>query len=253
MKIGILGAMDEEIALIQEIMVIKSKKELAGRTFYIGSINNIDIVLVLAKVGKVAAAITSTLLINEFDVDAIIFTGLAGAISVELNIGDIVISSSLMQHDLDASPIFPKHQIPLLGISSVEASQVLNRQLHLAITNFLEKSFHKHIEPTTLAALGVTKPKLHCGTIVSGDQFIKSVDTTNKIRSEIPTAICVEMEGAAVAQVCYEYEIPCSVVRIISDKADYSAQIDFPKFLTIASIYSREILKDLFQHNFSLS
>ncbi|MFA6408627.1 MAG: 5'-methylthioadenosine/adenosylhomocysteine nucleosidase [Gammaproteobacteria bacterium] len=252
MRIGILGAMNEEIALLQEIMVVKSIKELAGRIFYIGSINNIETVLVLAKVGKVAAAITTTLLIQEFAVDAILFTGLAGAVALDLNIGDIVVSNTLVQHDLDASPIFPQYEIPLLGISSVDASQILNQQLRTAIQHFLQNSFHQNIEPKMLSSLGITEPKLHFGTIASGDQFVKEAAITHKIRTDFTDAKCVEMEGAAVAQVCYEWGLPFSVVRIISDKADHSADIDFPKFLEVASIYSREIINSLLQSNLSL-
>lgn len=249
MKIGILGAINEEIILLKNAMNIAKEVSMAGRTFYIGTINGIETVLVLAKIGKVAAAITTSVLINNFNVDAVVFTGVAGAVDEELNIGDIVVSDNLVQHDMDASPIFPKYEIPLLGINSIEASHTLNQALKRAITNFVAYSFAKEVSHELKNSFGIKTPQVHFGTIVSGDQFVKSTETTNRIRNEIKNAKCVEMEGAAVAQVCHEFKVPFSVIRVISDKADHSAPVDFNKFLELASVYSKGIIHHLLNEN----
>jgi len=247
MKIGIIGAMSEEITLLHDIISVDKKNVFADRTFYEGKINNIEVVLVQAKIGKIAAAITTSLLLTKYDVDAVIFTGVAGAVSDELNIGDIIIAHDLMQHDMDASPIFPKYQIPLLETASIDTSKVLTEQLKKAAADFTKNGLNQEIPDHLLCELSITAPKIVCGTIVSGDQFVKDQDVITRIRQDIPNAKCVEMEGAAVAQVCYEFNKPFAIMRVISDKADHSANVDFSKFLQVASHYSRGIINNLFK------
>lgn len=247
MKIGIIGAMSEEIILLHDIMSVEKENVFANRSFYEGKINDIDVVLVQAKIGKVAAAITTSLLLTRYDIDAVIFTGVAGAVSNELNIGDITIAHDLMQHDMDASPIFPKYQIPLLDVSSICSSEIFTEKLREAAISFIRNNFYREIPEHLLQELSITSPKIICGTIVSGDQFIKDEDVITRIRQDIPNAKCVEMEGAAVAQTCHEFKKPFAIMRVISDKADHAAKIDFPKFLQVASHYSKGIIKNLFQ------
>jgi adenosylhomocysteine nucleosidase len=253
MKIGIIGAMEEEISQLNDLMKKNTQQIIAGRIFHEGTINNIEVITVLARIGKVAASATTTTLILHFQVDAIIFTGVAGAIDSSLNIGDIVISDNLVQHDLDASPIFPKYQIPILGITNILPSKDIGDHLYTAAQHYISNKLFFELTKEFLSEFGIAKPKVVYGTIVSGDQFVKNEITIERIRNEIHKAKCVEMEGAAVAQVCHEFNIPFSVVRIISDKADHTSPVDFSKFLQIASYYSRGIIKNFMQQKFPLN
>lgn len=245
MKIGIITAMEEELCLFKNDLDVIKVSAIAGRDFYEAKINGIDIVFVLARIGKVAAAATTTALILKYNVDYIIFTGVAGAIDRALNVGDIVISDNLIQHDMDASPIFPQYEIPLLGVQYIKTADDLVEKLSIAAQNFVDKKLHDEIDENKLKLFGITKPEVHIGTIVTGDQFIKDHHVSERIRRDIDNPKCVEMEGAAVAQVCYEFKVPCVVVRIISDKANYDASVDFMKFLEIASIFSRGIIREI--------
>jgi len=243
-KIGIISAMQEEIqALLNELKNVTTT-EKGMRTYFSGTLFNKKVVLVFSRWGKVASAVTTTQLINDFDVDEIIFTGVAGAINSKLNIGDIVLGKNLYQHDMNASPLFEKFEIPILRKKYLETSNT--KQLLKAANNFLN-SYHQFITVHDALKFQITQPKVIEGDIASGDQFISSIEKIKQLNNWLPSACCVEMEGAAVAQVCYEYQIPFSIIRIISDKANDNATIDFPKFAnTIASHYALGILKNYF-------
>ncbi len=245
MTIGIIGAMEQEIALLKSDMNIIKKSEIAGRIFYEGTLYGINIILVLSRIGKVAAANTTATLILKFNPKIIIFTGVAGAVEPSVNIGDIVLSNNMAQHDLDASPIYPRYEVPILGITNFRVPKLISDMTRKAIKEFLENDITDDFKANIMKAFGISTPILHVGTIVSGDQFVKDSSTTKRIKQDFAEAKCVEMEGAAVAQVCKEFNIPFLVIRVISDKADHSAEIDFIKFLDMASHYSRGILKRL--------
>jgi adenosylhomocysteine nucleosidase len=236
MKLGIIGAMPQEIDRFREELETESIAEIGGRSYHVGRFEGVDCVLVFSHWGKVAAAITATTLIEHFGVGLIIFTGVAGAVSTMLNVGDIVIADRLIQHDFDVSAagILSKYEIPFLGISyfPVEA-----RLVELA-----KKSAEEYlgVAQTEVCA---TSGSVHIGTIASGDQFIAHPDKIEELRAAIPDLLCIEMEGAAVAQVCHEYRIPFVVIRTISDKADHSAAMDFLTFIqNVARHYSHGIL-----------
>lgn len=242
--IGIISAMQEEIqALLHELKNV-STTEKGMRTYYTGTLFHKKVVIVFSRWGKVASAATTTQLINDYKVTEIIFTGVAGAIHKQLNIGDVIIGKNLFQHDMDASPLFEPFEIPILkkkGIETKDATKLLE-----ATTAFLE-TFSDYINPIEAKEFNIKLPKVVYGDIASGDQFISSIEKINHLNELLPSAICVEMEGAAVAQVCFEYQIPFSIIRIISDKANDNATIDFPKFAnTIASNYALGILKNYF-------
>ena len=242
--IGIISAMQEEIqALLHQLQNVSTTVK-GMRTYYAGTLYNRRVILVFSRWGKVASAVTTTQLINDFDVNEIIFTGVAGGIIKTLNIGDVVIGKNLYQHDLNASPFYEKLEIPILKKKYLETT---NANQLLEATTYFIKNYNKYISTEDAQNFNITKPKVIIGDIASGDQFISSVKKIKKLNKLIPTATCVEMEGAAVAQVCYEYNVPFSIIRIISDKANDNATIDFSKFShKIASYYALGILKNYF-------
>ena len=242
--IGIISAMQEEIqALLNQLQHVSTTVK-GMRTYYTGTLFNKKIVLVFSRWGKVASAATTTQLINDYPIDEIIFTGVAGAIDSNLNIGDVVIGKNLYQHDMDASPLFEQFEIPIIKKKFIETKD--QTKLIDATKLFLD-NYATYINPIAAQKFNITSPKVCYGDIASGDQFISSIEKINHLNNMLPTAVCVEMEGAAVAQICYEYQIPFSIIRIISDKANGNATIDFPKFAgTIASNYAFGILKNYF-------
>lgn len=242
--IAIISAMQEEIqALLNKLEEIKTYKK-GMRTYYVGKLFSKNVVLVFSRWGKVAAAATTTQLINDFDLEEIIFTGVAGAIQNELNIGDIVIGKHLYQHDLNATPFYEKFEIPILKKKYLVSNNTTNL---LKATNLFLETYNQYVAKEDANFFDINIPKVILGDIASGDQFISSLKKIKKLNKNIPSATCVEMEGAAVAQICFEYSIPFSIIRIISDKANDNAHIDFETFShTIASNYALGILKNYF-------
>jgi adenosylhomocysteine nucleosidase len=242
--IGIISAMQEEIqALLFKLKNVATTIK-GKRTYYTGTLYNKKVTLVFSRWGKVASAITTTQLINDFDVSEIIFTGVAGGIVKNVNIGDIVIGKNLYQHDLNASPFYEKLEIPILKKKYIETT---NSKTLFAASQIFLKHYNQYISTKDKLLFNITNPKVIIGDIASGDQFISSIKKIKELNQLIPSAVCVEMEGAAVAQVCYEYNIPFSVIRIISDNANDNATIDFSKFShNIASYYALGILKNYF-------
>jgi len=248
MAVGIISAMQEEMQTLIENLQESVISTKGMRTYYSGKLFNTNVVLVFSRWGKVAATTTITQLINDHDIDEIIFTGVAGAISNDLNIGDIIIGKHLYQHDLDASPLFRKFEVPILNKLYFETSSTHRKQLYKATQIFLNSYSHL-IDTEKAQSFQIKTPKVIISDIASGDQFISDTDAVSKLVTELPTVSCVEMEGAAIAQVCYEYGIPFSVIRIISDKANDNAHIDFPKFAKeIASHYALGILEEYFNN-----
>lgn len=239
--LGIVAAVPQEISeLIEQLRQDPAMRRvvIGQRTYYVGSLWGQDCVVTLARIGKVAAATTATALIHEFGVHAILFTGVAGGLSSALQVGDIVIAGSLMQHDMDASPLFPRHQIPMLERSCFSPCPILTETLTRASLNFIRSH-----SPPSQSNLG-RAPQVHSGLIVSGDQFISNLSARIALQAALPHALAVEMEGGAIAQVCYEYEMPFAVMRTISDSADEAAVGSFSDFLhQVASIYSYGVIQ----------
>ncbi len=245
MLLGIMGAMPEEINKIISAIDDKEIIEEGSRIYYKGKLFSQDVVAVFSRWGKVAAATTATNLILRFKVDRIIFTGVAGAISPELNVGDIVIGQHLFQHDMDARPLMRRFEIPLTGKTSFEIPIQNVELVSKAVHNFLKvnKEFRK-----MLVEQGIAYPKQMIGDIASGDLFISSTEMKNALIRNLPSVVCAEMEGAAVAQVCDDYEVPLTVVRIISDTADENASVSAIGFVNQhAGDYSLAILKEYIQ------
>ncbi|WP_127588426.1 5'-methylthioadenosine/adenosylhomocysteine nucleosidase [Paenibacillus koleovorans] len=225
-KIGLIGAMAEEIQLIEERLEGLRATEKAGIRFMEGRLNGKDVVLCKSGVGKVNAAVCTQLLIDTFDVDAIVFTGVAGALAPELSIGDIVISTDCQQHDVDVTALgFPRGTIPFAEQSVFPA--------HPALVDLAYEASRVGFEGLAVK-----------GRVLSGDQFIASRETVRQLHEELQGA-CTEMEGAAVAQVCAMNGVPYVVIRSMSDKADGSAHVNFAEFTVLASRHSYTIVDEM--------
>jgi len=250
MPIGIMAAMQEEIdTLLKELPAGSEVVNQGRRTYHSGHLWGTPVVMVFSRWGKVAAGTTATDLISDFSISEILFTGVAGAVEPGLRVGDIVVGARLWQHDMDARPLFPRHEIPLLGCSSFASDEKRRNQLLEAATTFLRDDLSTAISAATRATFHVQSPKAIEGDIASGDKFFAHRAERADLLLDLPTIAAVDMESAAVAQVCHEYSVPFTVVRTISDAADESATHDFPLFVSqVASAYSHGILKRLFRH-----
>ncbi|WP_152286671.1 5'-methylthioadenosine/adenosylhomocysteine nucleosidase [Flavicella marina] len=240
MKLGVISAMPEEVQSLLDVLQDVRITEKGMRSYYQGNIGNHELVIVFSRWGKVAAAVTTTQLLNDFSVDEIIFTGVAGSLDSQLQVGDVVIGTNLYQHDMDTRPLFGAFEIPLLGKTYFEAKK--NQSLEKAVEDF-SKRIKEEIDSRKLEQFAIHNISINKGAILSGDQFISSKAKVATLKEAIPDALCVEMEGAAVAQVCFEYEKPFSIVRIISDNANNDAPIDFPEFTkSVACKYAKGII-----------
>jgi len=246
MVIGIIGAMQEEIKLLTESMKIKETQIIGMREYYIGELFGKDVVLVFSKCGKVAAATTVTTLIEIFKVNIVLFTGVAGGADKTVNIGDIIIADRLVQHDMDASalPGFRKVEIPLLGLDTFKSSDKMVLLAKVSAEHYISKYMKDDVSIHDLEEFNIITPNVVIGTVASGDQFVADGQKVISLGEEINNLKCIEMEGAAVAQVCYEHNVDYIVFRVISDKADEHASINFPKFIEkTASHFTRGIIE----------
>ncbi|MBS0191843.1 MAG: 5'-methylthioadenosine/adenosylhomocysteine nucleosidase [Phycisphaerales bacterium] len=241
--IGILSAMPQEAGLLARELKREAEHVHGGRTYCTGTLAGRRVVVVFSRIGKVAAAATAQHLIDVHRVQSIVFSGVAGALDPTLSVGDIIVGRRLWQHDMDASPIFPALEVPLLGVSAFAADARISAALEAAAHEFLKHDLPVVVPGEAARSLGIRHPRVHAGDIASGDRFVSSGPARDAVRSLVPSALCVEMEGAAVAQVCHEQGIPFGVVRTISDTADDSAPIDFARFIeSAASHYGLGIL-----------
>ena len=237
--------MAEEIDEVKALLTNKTVVKIANREFVVGKINGIACVVAFSKWGKVAATITATLLVQEFGVTDLFFIGTAGAMAEGLKVGDIVISKRLVQHDLDARPIISRFELPLLNRVYVDSDPALTELAGKAVTNLLNKGVETMVGEEAVKEFNLA-PDLYFGDIASGDQFINSNEKREEILGLLPDVLCVEMEGAAVAQVCLEFGTPFTVIRTISDTADHNARVDFGKFIIeVANAYSRAIIGEI--------
>lgn len=226
-RIGIMAAMPEELQALLDRMVDDTPVRLGGRTFWCGQLQGVEVVVVLSGIGKVAAAITTTLLLQAFEVNELWFTGVAGGLAPQVQVGDVVVADALVQHDMDASPLFARHELPGLGLSHLQAPAALIDEV--------------------VGVVAQAQPQpVHRGLVLSGDQFVASAGQVAELVQRLPGALAVEMEGAAVAQVCHAFDRPCVIVRTISDRADEAAPQDFGRFIAeVASPRSMAIVMAL--------
>ncbi len=224
--IGIIGAMGEEIQILLNKSNVIRRIQLADMTFVQCELNGKDCVLVVSGIGKVNAAICAQILISEFGADTIINTGVAGAIDIRLNIGDIVISSDLIEYDVDTSAFGDKKGvIPRMKTSVFKAEP-----------NLIDMSYR--------ASRKFEDLKSYRGRIISGDKFIADKEEVLRLKREF-NGMAVEMEGAAIAHACYLNQVPFVVIRSISDRADGEAKFDYNKFVHLSAERASEIILDI--------
>jgi adenosylhomocysteine nucleosidase len=227
-KIGIIGAMAEEIELLHQHVDNPSLTTKAGIDYYEGKLHGKSIIFCKSGVGKVNAAVCTQILL-DMGADCVLFTGVAGAVAPQLNIGDIVISTSCIQHDMDCSPLgFARGTIPFHPRSEFAADAGL-------------------VELAVAARGKLFAGRSLKGIVLSGDQFIASRETV-KLLHETFQGACAEMEGASVAQVCDMNQIPFVIIRSMSDKADGSAHVNFSEFTVTASNNSFQMIDEMVKH-----
>lgn len=245
MTIAIVSAMHEELAAVLALMPDERKQTVGGREFWLGHLYGHEVVAVLSRIGKVAAATTATVLIERFDARRIVFTGVAGGLAPEVKVGDIVVAESFLQHDLDASPIFPRYEVPLYGRDRFDADPQLTAALREAASAVL-RSQGQALGEAALAEFGLRSSSLHHGLVISGDRFVATTAESRTLQAALPDALAVEMEGAAFAQVCHDYGVPFAAVRTVSDRADDAAHVDFMRFIAaVASPYSAAVVTSM--------
>ncbi|MDD6070570.1 MAG: 5'-methylthioadenosine/adenosylhomocysteine nucleosidase [Clostridiales bacterium] len=225
--LGIIGAMDEEVAKVKEQMQNVDVMTKAAMEFFKGTLSGQPVVVVRSGIGKVNAAMCAQILIDEYHVDAIINTGIAGSLNASIDIGDIVLSTDTLEHDMDAVAFgYPVGQIPRMDTLSFEADAKLRA---------VAKAACEKVNPEV---------KVFEGRVVSGDQFI-SDKAKKKWLVENFAGYCTEMEGAAIAHAAYLNNVPFLIIRAISDKADDSASVDYPTFEAKAIEHSVKLLLEL--------
>lgn len=225
--LGIIGAMDQEVAKIKERLEAVSVETRAGMDFYKGSLNGKPVVVVRSGIGKVNAALCTQILADCYQVDGVINTGIAGSLKAEINIGDIVLSTDALQHDMDATGFgYPVGQIPQMNIFSFPADEKLRK---------LAEECCRQVNPDI---------HTYSGRVVSGDQFISDKAKKQWLIDTFGGS-CTEMEGAAIAQAAWLNRIPVLIIRAISDKADDSANMDYETFEAQAIQHSVNLLLEM--------
>ncbi|HYD78869.1 MAG TPA: 5'-methylthioadenosine/adenosylhomocysteine nucleosidase [Paucimonas sp.] len=246
-RFGIISALHEEQAGLVEQLRGGTTITLGMRDYVSGKLGGHDCVFVLSRIGKVAAAATVATLIERFGVTHILFTGVAGAGDAGISVGDIVIADTLVQHDMDASPLFPRFEVPLLGLQHFASDRHLTDRLDAAAKAFLAADLENVVDAADRAAFRLAQPRIHRGLIASGDEFIDDSLRLERLKADFPELLAVEMEGAAVAQVCFEFGIPFAVIRTISDNANEDSPVDFMRFIErVAARYAFGIVKRFF-------
>ena len=227
--IGIIGAMDLEVEKLIDAMTDREVVEYGKRKFYVGKLSGVKTVLARCGVGKVNAGITVQMMVDKFGIGAIINTGVAGSLNEKIDIGDIVLATGAVYHDVEAVAFgYKPGQVPQMDVFEFPTDEKL--------VSLAEEACHK-VNPDV---------KTFRGRVASGDQFIASKDVKKRIKEQFDP-MCVEMEGCAMAHAAYLNEIPCLIIRAISDKADDSAEMDYPTFEAKAAVHSAKMVLEMFK------
>ncbi len=223
MKVGIIGAMEQEVTILKNAMQNGTTVSKAGCTFYAGTINDVDVILLQSGIGKVAAAVGTTILLDEYQPDVVINTGSAGGFDATLNLGDVVISTEVRHHDADVTAF------------GYEMGQMAGQPASFAADAKLMDLAEKAL---------AQKEGTHAvrGLICTGDAFVCTAERQAFIRQHFPSVVAVEMEASAIAQTCHQFQVPFVVVRAISDVADKESPMSFEEFLPLAAQSSSEMV-----------
>lgn len=226
MRIGLIGAMEEEVKGLRNLMTDIEVIEKCGTSFYHGSLHGMDVVILLSGIGKVAAAVGTTILIDQFNPDIIINTGSAGGLSTELSVGDVVISTDVRYHDVDVTLFgYEYGQLP-----KMPAGFTPDEQLIAVAQKASERVSGMHITD---------------GLIITGDSFIHDPAWVEEIREKLPPMKATEMEAAAIAQVCHMSEKPFLIIRSISDVPGKESKQSFEEFLVVAAKNSAKLVEEI--------
>ncbi|MBU2897214.1 5'-methylthioadenosine/S-adenosylhomocysteine nucleosidase [Vibrio hepatarius] len=226
MKIGIIGAMEQEVTLLRQAITDIKQASKAGCTFYSGQLNGVDVILLQSGIGKVAAAVGTTILLDEYQPDVVINTGSAGGFDSTLNLGDVVISTEVRHHDADVTAF----GYEIGQMAGQPASFIADSKLMNTAEKALAQMEGKHAVR---------------GLICTGDAFVCSNERQAFIRQHFPSVVAVEMEASAIAQVCHQFKVPFVVVRAISDVADKESPMSFEEFLPLAAQSSSEMVSNM--------
>lgn len=223
-RIGIIGAMELEVAQLKSQMTIERVVTKASMEFFTGTLNNVDVVVVRSGIGKVNAALCVQILADVFQVTHVINTGVAGSLNADLDIGDILVSKDALHHDIDVTIFgYQPGEVPQIGFREFKANEEM---INAAVTSC------KEVNPDI---------NVRTGRVVSGDQFISSKEVKNKLINTFK-GDCAEMEGASIAHGAYLNQLPFVIIRAISDKADDSAEMDYPTFEKEAAKHSAKLV-----------
>ena len=227
MKLGIIGAMEEEVAQLKEKMTNLTITAKAGMDFFDGLLLGKEVTVVRSGIGKVNAGCCTQILADLFHVDCVINTGIAGSLDAAIDIGDIVLCTDAVQHDMDATQFgYPLGQIPRMETLAFPADEAMIR---------VAKESCEKVNPEI---------SVFTGRVVTGDQFVASREVKDRIKTNFD-GLCTEMEGAAIAQAAWLNKVPFVIIRAISDKADDSAQMDYPTFERQAIIHSVRLTEEM--------
>ena len=226
-RVGIIGAMDLEVEQLKSQMDLERVVTKASMDFCVGRLNETDVVIVRCGIGKVNAALCVQILADEFEVSHIINTGVAGSLNAELDIGDILVSKDALHHDMDVTIFgYQLGEVPQMGFCEFRADE---HMIDAAVNSCREVNPDLHV---------------HVGRVVSGDQFISSKDVKQRLITDFQ-GDCAEMEGASVAHGAHLNGIPFVIIRAISDKADDSAEMDYPTFEKEAAKHSAALVEHM--------
>ncbi len=226
MKIAIIGAMDEEVAILREKIENRQETTVAGSVFYTGTLGGYDVILLKSGIGKVNAAISTTILMLQFKPDYVVNTGSAGGHLKTLNVGDIVISSEVRHHDVDVTAFdYEYGQVPGLPAAF--------------------KADEKLMELAEKSAEGITDVQVVTGLIATGDSFMNDPERVSFVSQKFGDLYAVEMEAAAVAQACHQFDVPFVVIRALSDIAGKESDVSFEQFLQTAAVNSSSVVEKM--------
>ncbi|WP_017348512.1 5'-methylthioadenosine/S-adenosylhomocysteine nucleosidase [Pantoea sp. A4] len=228
MKVGIIGAMEQEVTLLRDKIDNRETHKLAGAEIYTGTLNGVEVALLKSGIGKTSAALGTTLLLQLCKPDVVINTGSAGGLASNLKVGDIVVSDEVRYHDADVTAF------------GYEPGQMAGCPAAFVADKALIEAAEEVIQQLNLNAVR--------GLVVSGDAFINGAEPLARIRKTFPQAVAVEMEATAIGHVCHQFGVPFVVVRAISDVADQESHLSFDEFLSVAAAQSSLMVENLLTH-----